>query len=85
MVHANDLAFDLDQQLLEGLRGRPAFFGRQVGKAGVLLQLRHKVPHRRGRPRQKQVDALLRQQHSALELQAQRLRQQTFSQDLNIV
>ena len=85
MVHADDLALDLDQQLLEGLRGRPAFLGCQVGKAGLLLQLRHKVPHCRGRPRQKQVDALLRQQHSALELQAQGLRQQTFSQGLDIV
>ena len=84
MVHANDLAFDLDQHFFEGLCGRPTLFGRQVGQARLLLQLRHKVPNCQGRPRQKKVDTLLGQQDGALELQVVGTRQQRVAQSLGV-
>ena len=38
VVHADDLGLDLDQQLFERLRLRPAFFGLQVCKTAVCAQ-----------------------------------------------
>ncbi len=53
VVHADDFALDLDQQFLERLGGRPTFFGLQIGKSRVGMQVRHKLPHRAGLTRQK--------------------------------
>jgi hypothetical protein len=66
------------------LRGRPAFFRRHVRKAWVLLQLRHKISNGKGRPCQKQVDALLGQQDGALEQEVFGTRQQGVTQGVGI-
>lgn len=80
VVHADDLVLDLDQHFFEGRGVRPAFFGREGRKAAVRLELRHKAPHVIRRTRQKQIDALVRQQDGALEVQRQRPLQQQRAQ-----
>ena len=71
MVHADDLALDLDQQLAKGLRVRPAFLGLAGRRSAASARSAARKPRTRiGRAGQEQVDAFGGQQDGALEASA---------------
>ncbi|MCY1523187.1 hypothetical protein D9M68_580750 [compost metagenome] len=80
MVHADDLALELHQHAPEGLRGRPAFLGFEVGKARVGAQVGQEGVDGLRRPRQKQVDTFGRQQDRAHQAQGLRALAQGLTQ-----
>ena len=85
LVHADDLALQLDQQPLEG-RGFGALrFEFERGESRVGLQRRQPLLHRRRSACQRQVDALGRQQHGALQGQRLGMRQQPHAQRRAVV
>ena len=80
VVHADDLALDLDQHLAKWHRVGPTLLGLQVGKALVHPHAIHKAPHCLGGARQKEVDAFFGQQDRALQARSHRLRVEPFAQ-----
>ena len=68
VVHADDLALDLDQKLAKRLLSGPAFFSTQLGHAILLAQPLQKTFHLFFGPSQKQIDALGGQQDGAFEV-----------------
>ena len=84
VVHANDLALDLDQHLAKRHMVGPAFLGVQIGKARVQLELSDEAANGHSRPGQEEVDAFLGQQHRTLEVQFLGARQQRLAQCVGV-
>jgi hypothetical protein len=80
VVHADDLALELDQHAPEGLGVGPALLGLQAGEARVGAQVRQEGADSVGGARQKQVDTLGRDQDRAHESQVLRAGAQVFTQ-----
>ena len=67
VVHADDLALDLDEHLAERLLVRPALLRRQRGEARVFAKVVDEAAHGIGVAREEEVDALLGEQDRALQ------------------
>ena len=67
MVHPNDFALDLDQQLAERDLARPAFLRCERREASIAAQPANEAAHLVGRAGDEQVDAFLGEQHRALQ------------------
>jgi hypothetical protein len=68
VIHSNDLALDLDQQLAKWLLSGPTSFATQARHAILRSQPLHETVHGRFGAGQKQIDALGGQQDRAFEL-----------------
>mmetsp|Transcript_6945 Transcript_6945/g.16764 ORF Transcript_6945/g.16764 Transcript_6945/m.16764 type:complete len:320 (+) Transcript_6945:23-982(+) len=84
MVHPDDLGLDLDLEPLEGLGRAPAALGRQRVEARVGPQFGHPGVDGLGRAGEEEVDALLGDQHRALQAQGLGARMQALAQRLGV-
>ncbi len=72
LVHADDLALDLDAQKAKRLLLAPALLGVECGKSPVFAQLRKPAAQRTLFTGEEQVDTLVRQDHRAAQARSLR-------------